>query len=85
MQLDPLDARALAIAGHVKGYLMHDVRGALSLHARAIELNPNLPIAWTVSSWSRIYNGEHDTGSATPRCRWPCRRAIRTSSSSSTP
>ena len=61
VQLDPLDARALAIAGHVKGYLMHDVRGALSLHARAIELNPNLPIAWTVSSWSRIYNGEHAT------------------------
>jgi hypothetical protein len=33
----------------------------LHLHARAIELNPNLPIAWTVSSWSRIYNGEHTT------------------------
>jgi TolB-like protein len=59
--LDPLDARALAIAGHVKGYLIHDVPSALHLHARAIELNPNLPIAWTVSSWSRIYNGEHTT------------------------
>ncbi|HET7884332.1 MAG TPA: hypothetical protein VFL55_25820 [Acetobacteraceae bacterium] len=59
VQLDPLDARALAIAGHVKGYLMHDVRSALLLHARAIELNPNLPVAWTVSAWSRIYNGEH--------------------------
>jgi TolB-like protein len=61
VQLDPLDARALAIAGHVKGYLLHDVRGALSMHARAIDLNPNLPIAWTVSSWSKIYNGEHAT------------------------
>ncbi len=59
--LDPLDARAIAIAGHVKGYLLHDVPSALHLHARAIELNPNLPIAWTVSSWSRIYNGEHTT------------------------
>jgi tetratricopeptide (TPR) repeat protein len=59
--LDPFDARALAIAGHVRGYLFHDVPGALRLHARAIELNPNLPIAWTVSSWSRIYNGEHAT------------------------
>jgi TolB-like protein len=59
MLLDPLDARALAIAGHVKGYLMHDVRSALDLHARAIALNPNLPIAWTLSSWSKIYNGEH--------------------------
>jgi TolB-like protein/Flp pilus assembly protein TadD len=61
MLLDPFDARALAIAGHVKGYLQHDVRSALHLHARAIELNPNLPIAWTLSSWSRIYNGEHTT------------------------
>lgn len=61
MLLDPFDARAVAIAGHVKGYLIHDVRSALHLHARAIELNPNLPIAWTLSSWSRIYNGEHTT------------------------
>jgi len=59
--LDPLDARALAIAGHVKGYLLHDVPSALHLHARAIELDPNLPIAWTLSSWSKIYNGEHRT------------------------
>ena len=59
--LDPLDARALAIAGHVKGYLLHDVPSALHLHARAIEINPNLPIAWTVSGWSKIYNGEHGT------------------------
>src|SRR3954453_12769711 len=59
--LDPLDARALAIAGHVKGYLLHDVRSALHLHARAIELNPNLPIAWTLSAWSKVYSGDHAT------------------------
>jgi TolB-like protein len=59
--LDPLDARALAIAGHVKGYLLHDVPSALRLHARAIELNPNLPVAWTLSSCSKMYNGEHAT------------------------
>ena len=59
--LDPFDARALAIAGHVRGYLFHDIPSALRLHARAIELNPNLPIAWTVSSWSKIYNSEHTT------------------------
>ena len=60
--LDPLDARALAIAGHVKAYLFHDVRSALSLHARAIELNPNLPVAWTMSSLSKIYSGDHIAG-----------------------
>ncbi len=61
ISLDPLDARAMAIAGHVKAYLFHDVQGALECHARAISLNPNLPIAWTMSSWSRMYNGEHAT------------------------
>jgi TolB-like protein/Tfp pilus assembly protein PilF len=59
--LDPLDARAAAIAGHVKAYLLHDLRGALSLHSRAVELNPNLPIAWTASAWSKTYSGDHAT------------------------
>ena len=59
--LDPLDARALAIAGHVKAYLLHDVKSALHLHARAIELNPNLPIAWTMSALSKTYSGDHST------------------------
>jgi TolB-like protein/Tfp pilus assembly protein PilF len=59
--LDPLDARALAIAGHVKAYLLRDVKTALTLHARAIELNPNLPIAWTASAWSKTYSGDHAT------------------------
>jgi len=61
MILDPQDARAVAIAGHVRGYLLHDVKGALNLHARAIELNPNLPVAWSLSSWSKIYAGDHNT------------------------
>lgn len=59
--LDPLDARALAIAGHVRAYLFHDVKAALVLHEKAIGLNPNLPIAWTVSAWSKIYSGDHAT------------------------
>ena len=59
--LDPGDARALAIAGHVKGFLQHDVKAALALHARAVDLDPNIAIVWTLSSWSKIYNGEHST------------------------
>lgn len=59
--LDPLDARGLAVAGHVKAYLLHDVKHALALHARAIELNPNLPVAWAMSSWSKIYSGDYGT------------------------
>ena len=61
VDLDPADARAWSIAGHVKGYFLHDVSTALEFHARAIELNPNLPIAWTLSSASKMYNGEHMT------------------------
>lgn len=61
MLLDPKDARALAIAGHVKAYLFHDVSSALILHARAIELNPNMWIAWTLSAWSKSYSGDHAT------------------------
>ena len=57
--LDPQDARGLAVAAHVKAYLLHDVQEALALHAQAIGLNPNLPIAWAMSSWSKIYSGDH--------------------------
>lgn len=59
--LDALDARGVTIAGHVKAYLFHDIDAALALHRRATNLNPNLPIAWTLSSWSHIYNGDHQT------------------------
>ncbi len=59
--LDPLDARGITIAGHVKAYLLHDLDAALALHQRATTLNPNLPIAWTLSSWAHIYNGDHRT------------------------
>lgn len=62
--LDPMDARGVSIAGHVKAYMMHEVDGALALHNRATSLNPNLPIAWTLSSFAQIYNGEHRTALA---------------------
>ena len=61
VMLDPLDARGVTIAGHVKAYMLHDLDAALALHQRAISLNPNLPIAWTLSSIANIYNGDHRT------------------------
>lgn len=57
--LDPMDARGVSIAGHVKAYMLHDVDGALVLHQRAVALNPNLPIVWTLSSCAEMYNGNH--------------------------
>ena len=61
IQLDSANARAFSIAGHVKAYLQHDVPSAMALHARAIELDPNLPIAWAMSSISKCYHGDHPT------------------------
>ena len=61
VSLDPIDARGLSIAGHVKAYLHRDLEAALVLHGRATMLNPNLPIAWTLSSWTHVYRGEHAT------------------------
>ena len=60
VMLDPHDARGVSIAGHVKAYMHHEVEAALTLHQRAIALNPNLPIVWTVSACAHIYNGLHD-------------------------
>jgi DNA-binding SARP family transcriptional activator len=58
--LDPFDARALTIAGHVQCYLHHNLREAASLHERALELNPNLAMAWALSAITYAYIGEAD-------------------------
>jgi DNA-binding SARP family transcriptional activator/TolB-like protein len=58
--LDPLDARALTIAGHVRAYLHHNLHEAAGLHERALELNPNLAMAWALSAITYAYMGEAD-------------------------
>jgi tetratricopeptide (TPR) repeat protein len=59
--LDPRDARGLAIAGHVRGFLQHQVPEALSLTRQALALNPFLPAAWTFSGMAHAYAGELET------------------------
>jgi DNA-binding SARP family transcriptional activator/TolB-like protein len=56
--LDPFDARALTISGHVRAYLHHRLRDAMALHDRAISLNPNLAMAWALSSGTYAYAGD---------------------------
>jgi DNA-binding SARP family transcriptional activator/TolB-like protein len=56
--LDPFDARALTIAGHVRAFLHHRLREAASLHERALSLNPNLAMAWALSAVTCAYAGE---------------------------
>jgi len=56
--LDPFDARGLTIAGHVRAFLHRRLREALALHERALSLNPNLAMAWALSSITYAYMGE---------------------------
>ena len=58
--LDPTDARALTIAGHVRGFLQRQAPEALELHERALSVNPNLALAWCFSSLSLSYLGRHE-------------------------
>jgi DNA-binding SARP family transcriptional activator/TolB-like protein len=65
--LDPFDARALTIAGHVRAFLHHSLREAAALHERALELNPNLAMAWALSAITFAYQG--DTAEAERRIK----------------
>jgi DNA-binding SARP family transcriptional activator/TolB-like protein len=56
--LDPFDARALTIAGHVRAYLHRRLHEAAALHERALSLNPNLAMAWALSAIAYAYMGE---------------------------
>jgi len=58
--LDPVDARGLSIAGHVRAYLHRRLRDAISLHERALSLNPNLAMAWALSAITCAYAGQLD-------------------------
>ncbi len=58
--LDPFDARALTIAGHVRAFLHRRLREAIALHERALSLNPNLAMAWALSAIAFAYMGDPD-------------------------
>ena len=60
IMLDPQDAKALTIAGHVRAYLHHRLREATALHERALTHNPNLAMAWSLSSVAFAYIGDLD-------------------------
>jgi len=58
--LDPQDAKGFAIAGHVRGFVQHRLQEAVALHDRAIQLNPNLAMAWALSGMAFIGLGNLD-------------------------
>jgi tetratricopeptide (TPR) repeat protein len=55
--LDPLDARGLAVRGHVLAFLHRRLPEAMALHNRALSLNPNLAMAWALSGVTQAYAG----------------------------
>jgi tetratricopeptide (TPR) repeat protein len=57
VQLDPQDAHGLAIAGHVRATAGGRLRESLALHERALQLNPNLAMAWSLSALAHAYAG----------------------------
>ncbi len=57
--LDPGDARALTIAGHVHAFVEHRADAAHAFHEQALQLNPNLPLAWAFSGLALTYDGDH--------------------------
>ena len=59
-QLDPFDALALTVQGHVLAYLHHRPEEACALHERALALNPNLAMAWVFSGLAHCYCGRHE-------------------------
>jgi tetratricopeptide (TPR) repeat protein len=59
VMLDPGDARGLTVAGHAEAFLRKRPLAALQLHAQALDLNPNLAIAWCYSGLANSYIGRH--------------------------
>ncbi len=58
--LDPQDAQALTICGHMRAFLCHRIEEALALYERGLALNPNLAMAWALSGIAHSYAGNHE-------------------------
>jgi adenylate cyclase len=60
LRLGSDDASVLGNVAYVLGYFEHDIRPALSLMDRALELNPSFAVGWTRSGWLRLWAGQPD-------------------------
>jgi TolB-like protein len=54
------DAVALAWSAHALAHVVGDIGAGLSLIDHALQLNPNLAVAWQRSGWIHVYAGEPD-------------------------
>jgi TolB-like protein len=51
------DAVALAWCAHALAHVVGDIKAGTALVDRALQLNPNLGVAWQRSGWLRVYAG----------------------------
>lgn len=54
------DGVALARGGHALAYVANELDDGIAFIQRALEINPNLALAWYASGWVRIYLGDPD-------------------------
>ena len=52
------DPAALARGGHALAFVVGDLDTGTAFVDRALELNPNLAVAWYLSGWARVFLGE---------------------------
>jgi adenylate cyclase len=60
IRLDPENAEALGIYGHICAFLNKDFESAVHYFDRALQLNPNLAFIWALSAPTSCYIGEPD-------------------------
>jgi len=60
IELDPNDAFALAVAGHISAFLRKNMREAFELFEAALALNENLAFAWAINGLALAYEGRPD-------------------------
>src|ERR1700722_14587942 len=58
IQLDPRNARALTIAGHIRAFLHSEPQQAAALHDRALLTNPHFAMCWALSAITYAYIGK---------------------------
>ncbi len=60
IRLDPENAEALGIYGHICAFLNKDFEAAMHYFDRALEINPNLAFIWALSAPTCCYVGQPD-------------------------
>ena len=67
VQLDPRDAWALSVAGHIQSFLNKRFASALEMFDQALHLNPSCATAWALSGTTLAYLGRGDEAAARVR------------------